>query len=294
MFSQSPHDGGGKRSHRSPTFSPNYQLDRLVHNSSSPGTASPHLAAHEDDHAADATIHDGDSDEGGLLTQPPDLGLHNMENITKRRRLSLTHPFEVGITSPTTTSPSYEQSRHHESSSYSSDGFLTQPPEQAAIPNPNLFILSHERTPQFLPKLQIPQPNIDIITACTRSIHPTINMRDFQVEAINHLAFEDDSELILIRRTADGKSLVPHVTSALRRGISIILVPLHGLGSDQVEHNISEDNNIEAYYVDEHRKENATALRNRLLQGWKIRSCTCVENIFALSNRETSFVMFSC
>ena len=45
-----------------------------------------------------------------------------------------------------------------------------------------------------------------------------------------------------------------------------MMVPLHGLGSDQVEKAISKEHGVEAYYVDEHRSEHAQALRRRLMR----------------------------
>ena len=89
--------------------------------------------------------------------------------------------------------------------------------------------------------------------------------RDFQVEAINHCAFDDDSSLYLIIRTADGKSLVPLTTAILRRGITIVLVPLVGLGSDQVDKATVLEHGVKAYHIDEHKKKDARALRERLL-----------------------------
>ena len=89
--------------------------------------------------------------------------------------------------------------------------------------------------------------------------------RDYQLEAIHHLATNDDTYLVLVRRTADGKSLVPLTVGLLRTGIAIILVPLHGLGSDQVEKSNIPKMGVEAYYVDEHKRSDATALHKRLL-----------------------------
>jgi superfamily II DNA helicase RecQ len=60
------------------------------------------------------------------------------------------------------------------------------------------------------------------------------------------------------------KSLIPAITAILRSGISIVLVPLHGLGSDQVESAENYDFGVEAYYVDEHRFANAKSLQDRL------------------------------
>ena len=89
--------------------------------------------------------------------------------------------------------------------------------------------------------------------------------RPFQIEAINHLTSNDDTYLIIVRATAEGKSLVPQATALLRKGVAIILVPLHGLGSDQVEKANNLDQGIEAYYVDEHKRADAFMLRDRLL-----------------------------
>ena len=48
-------------------------------------------------------------------------------------------------------------------------------------------------------------------------------------------------------------------------GIFIILVPLHGLGSDQIEKSNMPDLAAEAHYIDEHKQSDATALCKRLL-----------------------------
>ena len=50
----------------------------------------------------------------------------------------------------------------------------------------------------------------------------------------------------------------------LRNGVAIILVPLHGLGSDQVEKANLPSSGVEAYYVSEHKNADASALRKRL------------------------------
>ena len=111
----------------------------------------------------------------------------------------------------------------------------------------------------------IPQRQLKCITDAIGTLYPHIeNPRQFQLEAVNHLAFADDACLVLIRRTADGKSLVPLVTSVIKGGVSLVLVPLHGLGSDQVDKATVEEHGVEAYYVDEHRFANAKALMQRL------------------------------
>jgi len=90
-------------------------------------------------------------------------------------------------------------------------------------------------------------------------------LRPFQIEVINHLTSKDDTYIVIVRATAEGKSLVPQATAVLRKGVAIIVVPLHGLGSDQVEKANIPDQGIEAYYVDEHKRADACMLRDRLL-----------------------------
>ena len=48
-----------------------------------------------------------------------------------------------------------------------------------------------------------------------------------------------------------GKSLVALAIASMRRGVSIIQVPLLGLGTDQVAKAIRVDVNIEAWHIDE-------------------------------------------
>jgi len=84
--------------------------------------------------------------------------------------------------------------------------------------------------------------------------------RDYQIESINHLASNDDTYLALVRKTADGKSLVPLTVALLRTGISITLVPTHGLGSDQVVKSNITELGVEAYYVNEHKQSSCVSV----------------------------------
>ena len=52
--------------------------------------------------------------------------------------------------------------------------------------------------------------------------------------------------------------------ASLLQGVAIILVPLVGLGSDQVTKALRPDHNIEAYHVDEFKRADGTKLRNRM------------------------------
>ena len=119
--------------------------------------------------------------------------------------------------------------------------------------------------PPLVPFAEIPADNVLLITAALKDIYNIDQPRDFQIEAIHHLAFNDDTALHLIRKTADGKSLVPLGVAALRCAITLVLVPLVGLGSDQVGKAINVDHNLEAYHIDEHKREDAKLLCSRLL-----------------------------
>ena len=87
--------------------------------------------------------------------------------------------------------------------------------------------------------------------------------RDLQMEVIHHCAYNDNAVVYVNAKTAEGKSLCPLTVAAMRRGVAIILVPLIGLGSDQVAKASRADHNIEAYHIDEHKGPNAYALRER-------------------------------
>jgi bloom syndrome protein len=88
--------------------------------------------------------------------------------------------------------------------------------------------------------------------------------REFQVTATYYLSYYNSAFLSMIRRTADGKSLVPLCTAVLRRKVTLIMVPLHGLGSDQVDKSTLQEHNINAYYIDQHTRENEDLLHERL------------------------------
>ena len=88
--------------------------------------------------------------------------------------------------------------------------------------------------------------------------------RDFQIQAINRAAFINDTVVYIAAKTGSGKSAIPMTVGSLRCGVAIMLVPLIGLGSDQVSKACKFEQNIEAYHLDEHRGDDAHALRTRL------------------------------
>ena len=110
----------------------------------------------------------------------------------------------------------------------------------------------------------IPSLHKQIIIAAMADIFGILTPRNFQIEAINHCVFDDDAVLFIVQPTANGKSLVPLTIATIRRGVTIVLVPLIGLGSDQVEKATVLDHNVEAYHIDEHKQLDARAVRDRL------------------------------
>ena len=88
--------------------------------------------------------------------------------------------------------------------------------------------------------------------------------REFQVRAGHEGSFKDGSVMHVWAKTGSGKSAIPLTISTLRRGISLVMVPLLGLGSDLREKSHGAGTNIESYHVDEHHGEDATMLKRRL------------------------------
>jgi superfamily II DNA helicase RecQ len=111
---------------------------------------------------------------------------------------------------------------------------------------------------------EIPDRRKSIINRACSEIFSIDDTREFQVTATHYLSYYNSAFLSMIRRTADGKSLVPLCTAVLRRKVTLIMVPLHGLGSDQVDKSTLREHNINAYYVDQHTRENEDLLRERL------------------------------
>ena len=88
---------------------------------------------------------------------------------------------------------------------------------------------------------------------------------DWQIRAIHVIAFSRDTSTFLIAKTGSGKSAVPLTVGSLLTGITLTMVPLVGLGSDQVNKCSNDVNYIEGYHLDEHRGSDARLLRDRLI-----------------------------
>jgi superfamily II DNA helicase RecQ len=89
--------------------------------------------------------------------------------------------------------------------------------------------------------------------------------RYFQVEAVARLVFDPNTCLYLIRKTGEGKSAVVLTSSTLLRGITLVVVPLLGLGCDQVAKAQRHRYKVEAFHLDENRGEDQLAIQRRLL-----------------------------
>ena len=86
----------------------------------------------------------------------------------------------------------------------------------------------------------------------------------FQVRAIHRAAFHRNELLYIIAKTGSGKSAIPLTVSTLLTGAVITLIPLIGLGSNQVTQSCIAANYVEAYHVDEHRGKDTAKLHHRL------------------------------
>ena len=106
----------------------------------------------------------------------------------------------------------------------------------------------------------IPQHERALIEQCCRDDFAVASVREFQLQAIYAGAFYADSFLSINAKTGYGKSLIPLAIASMRRGVSIVMMPLLGLGTDQVSKAIHVDINIEAWHTGEFRGPDGCAL----------------------------------
>ena len=97
----------------------------------------------------------------------------------------------------------------------------------------------------------IPPHQRSAIEQCCLDDFGVASVREFQLQAIYAGAFYDNSFLSINAKTGYGKSLVALAIASMRRGVSIVQVPLLGLGTDQVAKAIWVDINIKACHIDE-------------------------------------------
>ena len=109
-----------------------------------------------------------------------------------------------------------------------------------------------------------PQSSADIIAKMLATAHGVHSPRPFQIDAIFQLCIRRVSMLYLIRKTGEGKSLVLKGMATIKRGITLCLVPLVGLGSDQAIKTTCMACGMEAHHVDEWKDDRCDVLMDRL------------------------------
>jgi superfamily II DNA helicase RecQ len=84
----------------------------------------------------------------------------------------------------------------------------------------------------------------------------------FQAEAVARLVFHPKNCLFLI---GEGKLAVVLTAAILLQGITLFVIPLLGLGCDQVTKAHHHHFKVKAYHLDENRGEDQLAIQRRLL-----------------------------
>jgi len=103
-----------------------------------------------------------------------------------------------------------------------------------------------------------------IIRDTMRNVWDISNPRDFQIDAIRLLAFTPNMLLYLVAKTGGGKSAVPLTMGTLKSGVTVTLVPLIGLSSNQVTKSRNANHYVEAYHLDKQNTESWRELSKRL------------------------------
>jgi hypothetical protein len=107
---------------------------------------------------------------------------------------------------------------------------------------------------------------------------------NFQIKAIHQAAFFQEQMVYVCTKTGFGKLAIPLTAGSLLSRVIITLVPLVGLGSDQVSKSSNDASYIEVYHIDEHRGPDATLLKSGCyLSLWRRpsmfqSSCTCLRS----------------
>ncbi len=87
---------------------------------------------------------------------------------------------------------------------------------------------------------------------------------EFQICMIHHVAFHCNQILYIVAKTGSGKLAIPLTIGSLQTGVTLSMVLLVGLGSDQVNNSRNSKNWIEAYYLNKNRGRDGDTLRSRL------------------------------
>ena len=76
------------------------------------------------------------------------------------------------------------------------------------------------------------------------------------------MRLQQQHNYVPISKTGPGKSAVPLTIVTLCRGVTVVMVPLFRLESDQVKKAMHFEKGVKAYHVDEHCGEDGRLLRN--------------------------------
>lgn len=125
--------------------------------------------------------------------------------------------------------------------------------------------LNKDYNPPKCRRFRIPSHATDAIRGTLEKAWGNTTPRQFQIEAVFDLAYRKVPMMYLIRKTGDGKSDVFKCLASMLKGITVCMVPLIGLGSDQTFKSHNKYDGFEAYHVDEFREGNAKKLCERLV-----------------------------
>lgn len=118
--------------------------------------------------------------------------------------------------------------------------------------------------PQLIDNLPPPtQHEVDKITKVLVALGCNAP-RPYQINCVFQLTFRKLDMMRLIRKCSDGKSLALHAMATILRGVTIVMVPLIGLGSNQISKTKRPELGVEAYHSDEFRDDSASKLTERL------------------------------
>ena len=102
------------------------------------------------------------------------------------------------------------------------------------------------------------------IITMLRHVWGVAEPRPYQVDMIFHLVFRKVF-LVLVRKCGEGKSLVMLGMATMLKGITVVMVPLIGLGSDQANKSKRIAKRVYAYHCDEFRGDDLDQLQRLLL-----------------------------
>jgi superfamily II DNA helicase RecQ len=117
----------------------------------------------------------------------------------------------------------------------------------------------------------------EIIKDMLATVWKLQNPHQFQVEAIEILVFTSTNgvapSLCLVRKTGEGKSIVLYGMATMRRNITLCIIPLVGLGSDQARKvNQMGAGTVHAIHADETKGLSLNAIET-MLMGFEKDSC---------------------